>query len=311
MTEKIIKAACNHWALEDSQVTLVGQRENRVYRIDTANGPVAMRLHRPGYRTIEEIHSEILWMDMLASHGMAVPRSIQAPDGAILKSLEGVVVDLLTWVAGTPLSTIETESSTDIFHELGHMLAMMHNHADRWDLPIGFSRPTWNLLGNAPSWGRFWENPMLTENQVKRFQEFQYFAKETLDKLKIKDVGLIHADLVPDNVLVSATTQTRPRLHLIDFDDGGFGYRLFDLATVTFKSRRKDMTGELAEATVDGYLAARENADEFLQESLGLFEAMRACSYVGWNIARIDEAEGVERNARFIAEAQSAIDLVF
>lgn len=310
MTRQIVKAACDHWALADSQVTLVGERENLVYRVDSANGLAALRLHRPGYRTIEEIRSEILWMDMLSSRGMAVPRSIPAADGSMLKNLEGVVVDVLTWVAGIPMSEIATESSTDIFNELGRNLAMMHNYADCWDPPGGFNRPTWDLVSDEPSWGRYWDNPMLTKRQFKRFREFNHYAKDAVDVLVKKDVGLIHADLVPENVLVTASTQAKPELHIIDFDDGGFGYRLFDLATITFRSRRLDATGKLAEATVDGYRAVRESRYEFLSETLRLFEAIRACSYVGWNISRIDEPDGAARNARFIAAAEGAIDRV-
>jgi len=44
------------------------------------------------------------------------------------------------------------------------------------------------------------------------------------------------------------------------------------------------------------------------QNELPLFEAIRACSYIGWNISRMDEAGGRERNVRFIAEAETALE---
>lgn len=320
MTEAVIAAACRHWGLGNAPVTLVGMRENLVYRIETESGPVALRLHRSGYRTIEEIRSELQWMGMLSDQRLAVPTPIYAPDGNSVMSFEGVIVDLLSWLDGTPLSQTESESNTAIYHELGHVLALMHNYADVWELPPGFHRPTWDVLGNEPTWGRYWENPMLTSRQVSDLTDFHHYAKASVDALTVKDVGLIHADLVPDNILVVDRAQTEmPKLSVIDFDDGGFGYRLFDLATITYRSRRIDKTGSLAKAAVNGYRAGRCNGSSgshnggdqeegFLPETLALFEAIRACSYIGWNIARMEEPGAMARNERFISGAENAIN---
>ena len=106
---------------------------------------------------------------------------------------------------------------------------------------------------------------------------------------------------MPDNVLLHAD-----QLQPIDFDDGGYGHRLFDLATITFRSRRTDPTGALARATIDGYTSLRP-AD---LTALPLFEALRACTYVGWNITRMAEDGGATRNARFIAAALNAVKTV-
>jgi Ser/Thr protein kinase RdoA (MazF antagonist) len=76
---------------------------------------------------------------------------------------------------------------------------------------------------------------------------------------------------------------------------------LFDVATVTLRSRRTDPSGALAEATIAGYQSLRR----LDATSLPLFEALRACTYVGWNISRMDEDP--TRNARFIAAAEQSI----
>ena len=122
-----------------------------------------------------------------------------------------------------------------------------------------------------------------------------------LADIRQPDTGLIHADLVPDNVLSDGS-----QLQLIDFDDGGFGYRLFDLATITCRSRLRHGSDALATATVEGYA----NHRQLNCGALPLFEALRACSYVGWNISRMQEPDGGSRNARFIAEAVRAIHSV-
>lgn len=286
-----------HWGLADAPITLIAARENRVFRVDQPSGPAALRLHRKDYRTAAELRSELHWMEMLTQNGIAVPAPIAALDGSYLFVQGGIAVDMLTWLRGMPLTVASHSEQT--YFELGKLVARMQTCADKWTPPPDFSRPAWNLVGNDPTWGRFWANPELTLGQRSFFQRFRDTARIALAHLPNPDIGLIHADLVPDNVLL-CTDQLQP----IDFDDGGFGYRLFDLATVTYRSRRTDPTGALADATVAGYRSLR---DAHLSD-LPLFEALRACTYVGWNITRMSEDGGAARNARFISAAVQAVE---
>lgn len=258
---------------------------------------MALRLHRPGYRSLSEIEAELLWMDMLSANGMTVPKPIPAVDGTVYKAFDDGTVSLLDWLDGTPWS--ELQPSLNQYFELGRSLSKMHSLADNWRSPPGFHRHTWDLLGDQPTWDRFWDNPQLTVDQRKRLIRFREEAARGLDSLGPLDIGLIHADLVPDNVLSFGA-----ELQFIDFDDGGFGYRLFDLATITRRARLTQADGKLANAVIEGY-----SKERFIHVSaLPLFEALRACTYVGWNIARIGEHSGQARNARYIEEALAAID---
>ena len=164
--------ARKRWALDDDvAVTLVAARENRVYQVSGEGVTAALRLHRRGYRTRAQIRSELQWMDMLASHGMTVPRPLPATDASLLVEIDGVLIDMLTWVDGTPLSRLTASESH--YMKLGHVLARMHTLADQWQQPADFTRPTWNLVGDEPSWGRFWQNPMLTTQQTSRLLQFR------------------------------------------------------------------------------------------------------------------------------------------
>ena len=291
----ILQAARQHWTLGNATIELVAARENHVYRVENEAGHItALRLHRQGYRSEQEIHAELQWMDMLANHGVPVPKPVNATSGTPVTVIGGIIVDTLTWVEGIPLSKVTI--TTEHYHQLGRLLANMHKLADQW--PHTPARPTWDLLGEQPTWDRFWENPQLTATQRKLFERFRAHATDELASVHEPDIGLIHADLVPDNVLVNGD-----QLHPIDFDDGGYGYRMFDLATVTFRSWRMPDGAALAEAAVAGYCTER-TADV---DRLPLFEALRACTYVGWNISRMQEEGGVERNGRFVAEAEKAV----
>ncbi len=300
----IIDEARRRWMLGDSSIELVAARENQVFRVQTPIASYALRLHRRRYRSVDEIHSELLWMYRLAVKEIPVPGSVSAVDGNSVQIINDIVVDMLTWLEGTPLSKIPV--TEDIYFQLGRMLAKMHEATDSWELPELFQRPTWDLVGDEPSWGKFWDNPQLSVVQKAKLLKFRDDARYTLENMQQVDFGLIHADLVPDNVLYNGY-----ELQPIDFDDGGFGYRLFDLATITNRSRRIPNGDNLANAATAGYCKHRALDENAVTESLPLFEAMRSCSYLGWSIARMGEPGAIERNERFIVEAELAVNKYF
>ena len=108
------------------------------------------------------------------------------------------------------------------------------------------------------------------------------------------DHGLIHADLVRENVLVCDN-----RMGLLDFDDGGWGFRPFDLATTLLKFRDAPEYPRLKDALLRGYLDVRAMD----LRTLDLFLALRAVTYVGWFVPRLQEAEARERSERYVAMA--------
>ena len=181
-------------------------------------------------------------------------------------------------------------------------MARLHLISDAWGPPASFQRCAWDLdglLGEEPLWGRFWENPALSGTESGLYLDFRRQATADLARHALQlDYGLLHADLVSANVLVDGAN-----LALIDFDDGGFGFRLFELATSLVKHHAEPEFANLRCALIAGYQAVRP----LDVRKLDLFLAIRAASYVGWNISRIDEAGAATRNQRFINTANSLI----
>ena len=85
-------------------------------------------------------------------------------------------------------------------------------------------------------------------------------------------------------------------VQLIDFDDGGFGYRLFDIATTLLNNRNEPDYNALKSALIEGYLSVRQ----IDLDALDLFVALRAATYVGWIMTRMGENGAEARNRRFI-----------
>lgn len=290
------------WGLDPARLTLAARRENTVWRAETTDGPRALRLHRPGYRTHAELVSELDWMAMLADHGLNVPRPIPSRHGRLVEWLGDTAVDLLTWLPGRTLGTHGAlDGITDRpghMRSLGALLARLHDLSDAWTPPPGFTRPRWDrpgLLGEAPLWGPFWQNPDLTPEQAALMQTVRARADAALARLEPGlDFGLIHADAISENVMIHDG-----QLALIDFDDGGWGFRDFELATVLMRQLTAPDYPSLRAALLAGY-APRRPVDP---ATLDLFVMLRALTYCGWIIPRMAEPGGPARSARAISTA--------
>lgn len=113
------------------------------------------------------------------------------------------------------------------------------------------------------------------------------------------DFGLIHADLVRENVLISGNA-----ISMIDFDDAGFGFRMLDIATALFKNRDEANFVELQRTLIDGYLEVRPVLRTEI-DTLPLFMALRALTFMGWAEQRKDEPGMDVRLDRYKADALS------
>lgn len=303
MTAAAVEQSLVLWGMQGAETSLIATRENQVYRVDHAGRAYAMRLHRPGYRTDAELWSELQWMNAAAEGGLHVPAPISSTSGEYLHVADGIQVDVLTWLSGAPVGKtgedLAAADRTGLFYGIGREMARLHAVSDRWTPPAGFSRWSWDregLLGEAPVWGRFWDNSSLSAEDRALFQALRSKADAELRELEATlDYGLIHADLVRENVMADGD-----RLQLIDFDDSGFGFRLFDLATTLLRNMRETDYPALRDALIAGYQSVRT----INLAALDLFILLRSATYVGWIITRMDEPGSKARNNRFIGTAR-------
>ena len=293
-------------------------RENAVFRVETTQGPAALRVHRSGYRQKSEIVSELAWMAHLAVNGLELPAPIANCDGLLISVIENErgnahVVDLLTWVQGTPLGrsnvplAFAKHELQNIFYDVGRNLARLHSLSDAWKHPATFQRHHLNkdgFLGEKPAWGKFWEATILSTNEKNLMKSVAQRTGEKLDTLSKAgaDYGLIHADLVRENIFMHDG-----KTCFIDFDDAGFGFRMFDLAVALVKNRQEPHYETIKAALFEGYKSRREisSADE---NSLVMFLALRDFAYLGWADARRSEPsmapriEKIRQDTLFAAE---------
>ncbi|MBI1217166.1 MAG: phosphotransferase [Rhodobacteraceae bacterium] len=269
---------------------LIKDRENAVYEVYLTDGThAALRLHRPGYQSADAIRSELIWTGGLATAGLPVPRPVPGAQGALIHTLTtGRVASVVEWVAGRPLGEAWTPlpgapaEQANTFHRIGALLARLHAATDALTLPPGFTRPAWDedgLLGDSPLWGRFWENPALTMPERATLDAARSEARARLQALRPgADYGLIHADLMRENLLVDG-----PTLRLIDFDDSGFGFRLYDLGTLMIQNLDEPAYPDLLAAAAAGYASLRPLDAPLIP----MFVMLRCLASCGWAVPRL------------------------
>jgi len=287
-------AALRGWRIEGAEIKLLKHRENTVFAVTTPAGErYALRVHRYEYHSDEALQSELRWMTALNDAGIFTPQAIPTAGGSLFETVQVDAVpeprqcDLLSWVEGKPLGAIEddrVESAAELcgkYETVGELAARVHNQATAWEVPAGFERHAWDvdgLLGENPFWGRFWELPALSEQQIALLERTREHVAQVLTAFGTSSdrYSMIHADLLPENLMVQGD-----EINLIDFDDSGFGWHLFEFATSLFFDFGHDHFDAVFDAMVRGYRKHRELPDSHLA-LMPVFFMARAFTYLGW-----------------------------
>ncbi len=305
---RLAEVALGQWTGGWRVVRLIKYRENAVFEVvDDAGGRAVLRLHRNGYHDDRSLRSELLWMDALAKAGVAVPILIRAADGepfvkaALADVPEPRQVDMFAWIDGAPLATITDPARLPaIYHDVGRLAARMRLQSEGWTPPKGFVRHAWDragLLGAKSNWGDYRALPALTPAQLALLDLASAAAQEQLGALAGQGYGLIHADFVADNLLYGPQG-----LRVIDFDDCGYGWYMFELATALFFHIGEDHYPAVEAALLAGYRSVAPLPDQDWA-TLPLFSFLRSLTYLGWITSRPETPTAREGAASMVVLA--------
>jgi Ser/Thr protein kinase RdoA (MazF antagonist) len=316
--QRLITLVEARWPLQCASIHPIKVRENAVYAVHLRDGSkVVLRVHRCGYHSDEALQSERTWMQALQDHGIEVPRHVLSTNGrsferAHIEGLEGErQVDVFHWIAGQQLGSVERgvalDGAADVYRKVGRLAARLHNQSSAWSMPAGFLRHAWDaegLAGEQPFWGRFWDLAALTSSQRQLFVELRQSLWRDLHAFGTAPdrYGLIHADLVPENILVDGDA-----LQVIDFDDAGYGWHMFEIATSLYFIRRDSIYFQARDAVVEGYRQHRNLPEEHLA-LLPMFLAARGSTYLGWVHTRAGEPVAAELTPALIELAAAAAE---
>jgi len=297
--DALARAALARYAVGE-RLELVRRGENSTYRA----GDVALRVHRPGYRTRDMIRSELAWMEALRDAGIATPRVVPARDGDVVVDLPGGRhASALTWEKGAPLA--ESPAMGD-WRDLGRLMAEVHLHGASWTPPAWFVRPAWDregMVGAAPHWG----DPVALGTWDGGTRDLLVAVRERVrDRLTdfgtdAGRYGLVHADLAFGNVL----RRDGAAPVVIDFDDCGWSWYLWELAVVLAPFDGTAGYAPRRDALVEGYRARRALPAEDLLE-LPTFVMARRLVTLGWVFTRADTAHAASQREQRIASFPAA-----
>jgi Ser/Thr protein kinase RdoA (MazF antagonist) len=235
---------------------------NTIFRVDTADGNRAvLRINRPRHRTLADIRSELAWLDALRREtDLIVTEPIPARDGEFVTTIEAPGVPeprhcaLFRWIDGRGQirrPTLQTVVA------LGATLARLHDHADRYTLPPGFTDRKLDRVwpfGRPPALDHDEPDDLFTPERRAVLHEAAARVESTLAELYTDPSGLrfLHADLHLGNVKL-----TRAGLAVLDFDDSLWCYPVQDAGISLFYLQYYPNEPDLRAAFTRGYTSIR------------------------------------------------------
>jgi Ser/Thr protein kinase RdoA (MazF antagonist) len=259
--------------------------ENPAFRVEDADSQraVALRVYRPGGRPLDEIRSELAWIEALRKDdGVPTPAVLHTRDGSRVAEVDGGRPVFAAAFELVPGREADESDLPWLMPRLGEITALMHRHARAWQPPGWFTRPRWDLdttIGATPHWGP-WQAGVQDPEQRAQLERL---AEVVIRRLRVYGCaagrfGLVHADLRAANVLVAGED-----VWIIDFDDCGEGWYLYDLATsLTFHEAAPNV-GELIESWMESYRDVEPLEDEDAREieTFLMLRRLMVSAYVG------------------------------
>jgi Ser/Thr protein kinase RdoA (MazF antagonist) len=298
--DALANAALSSWPIQPIDTRRIACRENAVYEVTTVDGrKLALRVHRHGYQTPVSLRSEFTWMRALIEEAdVETAKVVPTTDGELMVWVQagGVpvphLVDMLEWVEGRPLgladdpSTFGEGSVFERYRIVGRLAARIHRHSSLWQPPADFVRLHWDregCLGQEALWGPWSDLAVLSDAERQTLRSAVARVDDALAGLgRSRDVyGMVHADFVPDNLFVHPDG----RIIVLDLDDAGHGWYLWELVTAVFWYLGTPHYTPALEGYLEGYREVFPLREEHLA-LLPHFLLMRALVYMGWMQSR-------------------------
>jgi Ser/Thr protein kinase RdoA (MazF antagonist) len=257
----MVAESCAYWGLSaETVIGLLNVSENATFSLtDVRDGrELVLRVHRVGYSSAEEIRSELAWIDAL--RGERVIETLTPVRGR-----DGEYVQTLTSPSGRAsrhavafehLQGKEPDAGADAlrwFERLGEVSAKMHVHSRSWRLPAGFRRKRWDLeamVGEKAYWGSWRDALGLDRAGATVLEQALACIEARIARFGVGPArfGLVHADLRLANLLVEDA-----HLRIIDFDDCGFSWFMYDFAAAVSFMEHEAILPDLLRAWMSGY----------------------------------------------------------
>ncbi len=287
--QNLANASLAHFDLPDgATAAMINLSENATYRIDEPDGSRwALRVHREGYHSRTAIASELAWAEAIRKDGAVItPTAIPGKDGEVIQTVSHTDlpnprhVVLFAWESGEEPDE-EQHDLREPFEVLGEITARMHLQVRGWQRPEWFERLTWDFdtsLGDRPHWGSWRDGMGLTPEITDLFERTVNLIGRRLEAFgkSPERFDLIHCDMRLANLLIDGDVTK-----VIDFDDCGFSWLMYDCATTVSFFEHKPEVPDLLAAWVRGYRKVIDLPAEDVHE-IQTFVMLRRLLLVAW-----------------------------
>lgn len=307
---KLATEALRRYSLgKDVQLKFIFHGENTTFKITTNKGKsYLLRIHRLDYHTKKGILEELKWLSQLSQKtDIPVQKPILSKNNCFIEEVAVPEVygtrfcDVLTWVDGK----MKKKSASELdFHKVGVLTGKLHRSTDSIKKT---KRIYWDSKGLVGVDSKFGNTKEVQAGLTRYKTDFEEIRKILFKKIRHYEnknpskMCLIHADLHFGN-LVWQDGLPVP----IDFDDCGYGFKVYDLAVVEFSSMkhlqglkesdRKKCIDQLHE----GYLSQSSLSDSDFK-MLPAFLLARKLALLTWMYHRKDNPMLQERFKKSVA----------
>ena len=242
------------WQLESADFRFIRYVENYVYEAFLKGRSVIVRFTEPSHRSLEQLKSELHWIDYLKTGGMSVASPISSLKGEFVEPIgEGTpfFCGVFEKAPGAPLEDDQAFTPI-ILKNWGRYVGNMHRLTQDYDPPSSIEkRPLWKNDSNY----EFIKKGLDPKNKIP-YEKFNQSIKwlEGLSRGR-NEFGLIHGDLHYGNFFVKDNQITA-----FDFDDSAYNWFVYDLVTPLFHLWMKRDQGilevpyeQLEESYLEGY----------------------------------------------------------
>ena len=304
--EALARTSLPLWGIApDTPCRLINLSENATYLVEPAGAEkVVLRLHREGYHTKNAIACELAWMAAIERDtGVITPTAIPGKDGEPIQTGRSPLLPrarhmvLFAFIEGREPDASQDDLTVP-FQQLGEVSAKLHGHAMRWQRPATFERLTWDdahILGPRANWGD-WRRAPAMDTSLRAVLERQ---AATLEK-RLAAFGrgperynLVHADIRLANLLVHEGS-----VRVIDFDDCGIGWFLYDVATTVSFIEDHPLVPAWIDAWLEGYQRVRP-LSRAERDEIPTFVMLRRMALLAWIGSHAETDLAKEQGADF------------
>lgn len=282
---EILPGLLPHYALDVAHHEHLRTSENVVVKLRTAEGVCyALRIRHLRDTQPTRIRSELEVLKEFGAHARAqVPAPLATRDGKLFCVVtvggEDYLCVVFRWVSGVHLGGADI---TPIhMAAMARSVAQWHAFAAAYRPPAGFDRPVYDAgwFFGPVAWTASHDFvaclPPKAVGYLRRVNDDLHTCLCGHSR-EPAAFGLIHYDLHVGNFLFG-----EGEANMLDFDECGMGFYLFDLAHILFEFVEDARFGELLQVARGEYAAAR-GIPLVPPEELNFFLALQGIAYLNW-----------------------------